>query len=392
MIRTLVAACALAIFVLAPTASAKEPAEVWLTGLAFPTNMAWAPDGTLFFTEKESGDVRVVSPDGKLRESPFAHLDVQGDAERGLLGIALHPRFPDEPWVYVYFTDLESQRNHLVRFRAGGDEATQTQVLLNDLPQAPGYHNGGDLLFGPDGMLYVAVGESHDPARAQDPDDLGGKILRLAPDGSVPPDNPFGPANPVYSIGHRNSFGLCSSPGGEIYETENGPDVDDEINVLEAGGNYGWPEVTGSSGGAYIDPILVFPQPIAITGCASWRGDLVFGSYLESLVRVLVPGEAGSEPVAEVPGGITDLSVGPDGLLYAATSDAIWRLGAPEPGPSPSSAEPAPSPPAQTATATPTPAPGGGGGSAALLPVVAAVVLAAGLLVRSLAGRRIRRG
>lgn len=397
MIRPFAAACSLVLMLSAmPAAAAEVPAEPWLTELSFPTNMAWAPDGRLFFTEKETGDVRVVGADGELEHRPFAHIDVLGDAERGLLGIALHPDFPDEPWVYVYFTDPASSRNRLVRLRAEDDEAVLTQVLLDELPQAPGYHNGGDILFGPDGMLYVAVGESHEPDRAQDPADLGGKILRLVPDGSVPHDNPFGPSNPVYSVGHRNSFGLCASGGSEgtIYETENGPDVDDEINVLQPGGNYGWPITTGNGSGEddpYLGPILVFPQPIAITGCALWRGDLVFGSFGESLVRVFVPGSDGaiSEVLAEVPGGITDLSVGPGGMLYVSTSDAIWRLGIDEQtSPPTTSAQTSSGPPAATPASPAGSTPGGGIPPA--IPIVAALVLAGGLLMRLWSGRRLR--
>ena len=398
MNRTRGIACLLALslplFWLGTTpAVAEEPAEPWLTDLAFPTNMAWAPDGRLFFTEKETGDVRIVSPEGELLDRPFAHLDVQGDSERGLLGIALHPDFASEPWVYVYFTDRASQRNHLVRLMADGDTSSRLEVLIDDLPQAPGYHNGGDLLFAPDGLLYVAVGESHEPDRAQDPGDLGGKILRLEPDGSVPPDNPF--HGPVFSLGHRNSFGLCASPHGVVYETENGPDVDDEINVLQPGGNYGWPDTTGNRGDdydPYIGPILVFPQPIAITGCAVWQGDLVFGSYGESFVRRYVPGSEGaaSEIMAEVPGGITDVTVGPDGLLYVATTDAIWRVGtAPTPTATrnnTSSTSPAPAP----ATSSPPATAGEPGGSTPVIAIAAALVLVAGLIARVWAGRKLR--
>ena len=198
-------------------------------------------------------------------------------------------------------------------------------------PTEAGYHNGGDLVFGADGMLYVTVGDVHDEARAQDVNDLGGKVLRLDPDGSIPPDNPFGPGNPVYSLGHRNSFGICADPETEeLWETENGPSSNDEVNLLRAGGNFGWPEQLGSGGrSGFIDPVLDFPTPIVATGCAVWDGDLYFGAYADGHVRRLeLPAGEGarSRAVARLESGITDLAVGPDGALYVAALDGIHRL------------------------------------------------------------------
>src|SRR5947207_4756321 len=119
------------------------------------------------------------------------------------------------------------------------------------------YHNGGALAFGSDGMLYVTVGESHEPTFAQDPSSIGGKVLRLMSDGSVPPDDPIA-GNPLFTLGHRNSFGICVDPAtGDLWETENGPTSDDEINLLRAGGNYGWPDVMGDGGPeGTIDPVI----------------------------------------------------------------------------------------------------------------------------------------
>jgi glucose/arabinose dehydrogenase len=312
----------------APFAAA-EPAqpEVVIADAAFPTNMALAPDGRLFYTEKETGRVRVVTPGGDLLPEPFVTLPVDGDAERGLLGIALHPDFPAQPWVYLYASDASDGRNRLFRVAANGNIADGApQALLDGLASSAGYHNGGDLAFGTDGMLYLALGEAHDPERAQDPNDLGGKIVRLAPDGSVPPDQPFGGANPVWSIGHRNSFGLCVDPAeGTLYETENGPDVDDEVNVIEPGADYGWPRVTGANGGTGLtDPLLTFPDTIALTGCAVAGGSLLVGSFGESAIRAVTPGR--SRVVAIVPGGITDLQPGPEDTLYVSTGDTIARI------------------------------------------------------------------
>lgn len=295
-------------------------------GLAFPTNMAFAPDGRLFFTEKDTGKVRVIG-DGKLLPRSFASFDVINEGETGLLGIALHPRFELEPWVYVYLSDADTGRNIVVRLRDEDGVGTDQQEIIALLTAQNGYHNGGDLLFAPDDRLYVAVGEVHESDRAQVATDPGGKMLRLEPDGSVPTDNPFGPEIPAFTMGHRNSFGLCADPEtGRIWETENGPDVDDEVNLLRPGRNYGWPLVTGFDGDErFEDPLSVFPDTIALTGCAVWRGDLYVGAFVTGGVyRIASTGTA--EEVASFPAGVTDLQVGPDGRLYVATAAAIHAM------------------------------------------------------------------
>ncbi len=308
------------------------PVRAVAEGLAFPTNLAFAPDGRMFFTEKDTGRVRVIQ-DGRVVPDPFVELPVEGGAERGLLGIALHPAFPHEPWVYLYLSDAADGRNRLVRVRAEGNRGVETEVLLDLLPAVTGYHNGGDLAFGPDGKLYLVTGEAHDPQRAQDPGDLGGKVLRLNPDGTIPPDNPFGPESPVFSMGLRNSFGLCFDPeSGALWETENGPDAWDELNRIEAGANYGWPDHLGPGGGpSYVDPVLAFEEVIVPTGCAFLGGRLYFGDFRGDLheVRPAPPGDpaaAGERVVARLGTGITDVAPGPDGALYVATASSILRV------------------------------------------------------------------
>jgi glucose/arabinose dehydrogenase len=386
MARARLAAAALGAAILTiagmPARAADTPAEPEpiLTQVAIPTNMAFAPDGRLFFTEKETGQVRVVV-DGVLDPAPVATFDVTGDAERGLLGLALDPRFATRPWIYVYYSDAVSGRNLLVRFREDRPGGTP-QVLLTGLESASGYHNGGDLVFGDDGMLYASLGETHDPTRAQDPADLGGKIVRLAPDGAIPSEGPFGPENPVWSYGHRNSFGLCVDPAnGDLWETENGPDRDDELNLIARGGNYGWPEVTGVAGdGGFVDPVAVFPDTVALTGCAVVDGTVYAGAFNDGTLYALPAADRTSGPMrafASFDAGITDVAAGPDGRLYVATSDAIWAIA-----------------PAIRGVAgmsqAPSPAGSGGAEGRPWIAVVAAVVLAFGLALRFAAGRRLR--
>jgi glucose/arabinose dehydrogenase len=323
----------------APPAIARTPGVQRFLEASGPVAMAWTPDGTrLFFDEQATGDIRVAMPDGTVLPRPFAHLDVDtGSSETGLLGIAVHPEFPDQPFVYVYFSDPALGINRLVRFRADGDVADgPPEVLLDGLVTANRYHNGGDLVFGSDGMLYVTVGESHVRNLAQDPNSLGGKVLRLMPDGSVPSDNPIA-GNPSFTLGHRNSFGICLDPGnGDLWETENGPTSDDEINLLRAGSNYGWPMVMGAGGPeGTIDPVIDHVQEVAPTGCAVWRGDLYYGSYLDGAIRRLdLPAGADPQPVAValIDEPVFDLSVGPDDALYVASPSGIWRIGEPPTG------------------------------------------------------------
>jgi len=317
----------------APMATTEEPFRPVARGLEFPTNMAFAPDGRVFFTEKETGRVRILR-DGRVLPGAFVDLDVVGGGERGLLGIALHPEFDARPWVYLYLSDAADGRNRVVRIRADGDRGGAPETVLDGLPAVSSYHNGGDMAFGSDGMLLVVTGEAHDPELAQEPSSPGGKILRVEPDGSVPRDNPFGRRNPVYALGIRNSFGICVSPvTGDVWETENGPDRDDEVNRIEPGANYGWPVQLGPGGEPrFVDPQLVYPDQIVPTGCAvSPDGSsLFFGDYRGVIHRAkLAPPRfsrvSRETALAALPAGVVDVAVAPDRFLWVATPDTLWR-------------------------------------------------------------------
>lgn len=353
--------------------------------------MAFAPDGRLFFTEKNTGRVRIVE-DGRLRKEPFARVPVTDEAESGLLGIALSG-FPDDPFVYLYYSSRETGHNELVRVRAEGNRGTEVQPLRQLLPVSP-YHDGGDMVFGPDGKLYVVVGEAHEPERAQDRDDPGGKVLRLELDGSIPDDNPLGPESPAFSMGHRNSFGLCVDPlSGAIWETENGPQSNDEVNLILPGANYGWPEVLGTAGDErFVDPAIDFPRIIVPTGCAFYphphlgsgsEGALFFGDFNGTLHRALISHQrtrvVRHRPYLEGLGGITDVAVGPDERLYVATTDRILRLPADVPEPAPTT--PAPGPTATATTIPPAPPPEEPGGLPWGWVVGGAAAVAAGVSV-----------
>lgn len=329
---------------------------------------------------------------GRLLPEPFTQVPATSEAESGLLGIALHPDFEEEPWVYLVYSSRESGLNELVRVRADGDRGGRAEPLLR-LPEVSPYHDGGDIAFGPDGLLYVVTGEAHSPERAQDPEDVAGKVLRLEPDGSVP-ENPL--PGPIFSMGHRNSFGVCVDPGtGTVWQTENGPSANDEVNRIEPGGNYGWPTVQGAAGDErFVDPEIDFVDVIVPTGCAIYphghlggqsEGALFFGDYGGTLWRaVLTDGRDAIQRhhrfLTDL-GSITDVLVGPDGRLYVVTNERILRapVDLPRPEPAPSPAAPSPAPPG--AVDVPRVPPGDGGVSWLLLAGIAAAIGAAAAAV-----------
>jgi glucose/arabinose dehydrogenase len=314
-----------------PATASTLPAEPdpWLTDLRFPVNMAWAPDGTLFYAEKELGNVRMVV-DGAVTPEPVAHVDVDVSFETGLLGLAVDPGWPGEPWLYLYYSDATDGINRLIRVRVEDGREVDRETLLDGLPTAAAYHNGGDMVFGPDGMLYLTVGDAHESERAQDPADLGGKVLRITPSGEVPEDNPI-PGTRTFTLGHRNSFGICVEPAtGDLWETENGPGGGDEVNHLVAGANYGWPIGMGPlQDERYTAPFAYFPGTIVPTGCAVWGDHLYVATFGDGLIRRFALDGRTSGIVNGFEHPVFDLTVAPDDRLYAATGDTIWRFDAP---------------------------------------------------------------
>jgi glucose/arabinose dehydrogenase len=222
--------------------------EVVAEDLDTPWALAHAPDGRTPLTERP-GQIRVVDADGTLRSEPWADVAAAEVGESGLMGLALHPDFPTTPHVFVSSTvrdadgDLE---NRLHRLTAKDGSGSDTTTLIEGIP-AGSIHDGSRLRFGPDGYLWMTTGEAGEPDRAQDPDTLAGKVLRLTTDGEAAPGNPNG--SRWYTLGHRNPQGLDFHPEtGVPYVSEHGPENHDEVNRLEAGGNYGWPEHRGPNG------------------------------------------------------------------------------------------------------------------------------------------------
>ncbi len=340
-------------------------AVAWVQGLEVPWSLVFLPDGRALVSERP-GRIRLIR-DGVLQEEPYAVLAaVEGGkgligfilelavgGEGGLMGLALHPDFPEEPYLYAMHTyrGPDGVKNRVIRLEDRGDHGRFDKVIIENIPGGLN-HNGGRIAFGPDGMLYVTTGETFEAQLAADLNSLGGKILRLTPEGKVPEDNPF-PDSPVYSFGHRNPQGLAWHPEtGQLFASEHGPSGEfglrahDEINMIRPGGNYGWPNVVGAPGlKPYADPLVVWKETaVPPAGMAFYDGDLFVavlgrGALIRISLAQLRPGyrvERIERWFAQAPhetrlGRIRDVVAAPDGRLYFLTSNRDGR-GSPRPG------------------------------------------------------------
>jgi aldose sugar dehydrogenase len=315
--------------------------QVVATNLDIPWSLAFTPDGRLFFTERP-GRVRVMQGGQTLATPALVLGDVAAVGEGGLLGLAVHPQFATNGFIYVLYTARlpdGSRENRVVRFREVGNTLGEPMVVLDRMGAAD-IHDGGRIRFGPDGNLYVTMGDMASPSTAQDLASPNGKILRLTDDGGTPSDNPL--PSLVYSYGHRNPQGLDWHPvTRDLWETEHGQTGNDELNLILAGRNYGWPVIEGDQSRAGMEtPVLFFSPAVAPSGAsfytgtaiAGFRGDLFVGTLRgQYLLRArLDPANprriAGTERLLENRfGRIRDVVTGPDGALYFCTSNRDGR-------------------------------------------------------------------
>lgn len=295
-----------------------EPA----TGLGVPWAMALLPDGTLIITERDTAEVKRLV-DGRVEVIGVVEDALSAGGEGGLLGVAVPPDFSDVPRLYLYYTSPTD--NRVVSVSYDGDGLGATAEVLTGIPRAS-IHNGGRIKFGPDGYLYIGTGDASNASHAQDPASLGGKILRVTPEGAPAPGNPFDSA--VYSLGHRNVQGLAWDSAGRLWASEFGPDRDDELNLIVPGGNYGWPLVTGAPGeGEFLDARVVWPSTatsspsgMAIVGDVAYIG----GLRGERLWRVPLADGSVGEPASFFDGTygrLRDTIAGEDGGLLIATNE-----------------------------------------------------------------------
>ena len=311
------------------------------TGLSNPTAMEFAPDGRLFVCQ-QGGQLRVIK-NGVLLSTPFFSLTVDSSGERGLLGIAFDPNFQTNNFVYVYYTALASPRfNRVSRFTANGDvAAANSEVVILQLENLNATnHDGGAIHFGPDGKLYVAVGDNANSANSQTLNNRLGKMLRINADGSIPADNPFfntaaGPNRSIWALGLRNPFTFAFQPGtGRIFINDVGEITWEEINDGIAGANYGWPVTEGpTTDPRFRSPLFSYGHgATTTTGCAiaggtfynpptvqfpgSYVGKYFFADLCTGWIRVLDPSNNTAAGFAAEVHNPVDLKVAADGSLY----------------------------------------------------------------------------
>lgn len=340
------------------TARADVEVETVADGLRHPWGMAFLPDGDLLVTER-TGALRIVR-DGRLVEAPIDGVpEVYSRRQGGLLDVALHPDFESNRLVYLSYAGSEDglANTEVARGRFTGSALEDVEVIFRALPKTRGsLHWGSRLLFAPDGTLYVTLGERYsEMEKAQDPTNHLGTVVRVNDDGTVPEDNPFadgrGGAPEVYTYGHRNVQGIALRPGtDELWTHEHGPKGGDEINILRAGANYGWPAITYGVdySGAVISerteapgmqqPVLHWTPSIAPCGMAfydadlfpEWKGDLFVGSLkFTHLRRLELDGDrvvAQEVLLQDRARRIRDVEIGPDGAIYVLTDHGDGEL------------------------------------------------------------------
>ncbi len=306
--------------------------EVVADNLRIPWEIVFLPDGDLLVTERPGTIQRIH--EGK-KTQVYVIEDVAHIGEGGLLGMALHPKFAENHFIYLYSTyqTKNGLRNKVERYRFEESDLLEKTIIIDHIP-ADQYHNGGRIAFGPDGNLYITTGDSGQSNLAQDTGSLGGKILRLRDDGSIPSDNPFG--NAVYSFGHRNPQGLVWDDEGRLWATEHGRSGIlsgfDELNLIGKGKNYGWPIIQGDAVREGMESPVAqsgSSETWAPAGAAFYKDSIFFGGLRgESLYAAkILDGNRVSLQVyfRQEFGRIRAVTVGPDNYLYITTSNTDGR-------------------------------------------------------------------
>jgi len=327
--------------------------------LEHPWGLAFLPDGRMLVTERP-GRLRVIGRDGKLAPQPISGVPaIAAHGQGGLMDVAIHPRFADNSLIYLSYAARGDGgfSTEVARGRLSGAELQDVQVIFRQLPKSGGgRHFGSRLVFDRAGFLFITLGDRGEQDRAQKPDDHAGSVIRLHDDGRVPKDNPFvgrpGWRPEKYTLGNRNIQGAALHPQtGLLWTHEHGPQGGDEVNVIRAGVNYGWPIITygvnygfgtrigeGTHKAGMAQPLHYWVPSIAPSGMAfytgdrfpRWRGDLFVGALRDQmLVRLRLDGEkvVGEERLLkDAIGRIRDVRSGPDGLLYLLTDEARGML------------------------------------------------------------------
>ncbi len=321
--------------------------ETVAENLQVPWSLAFV-DGDLYFTERK-GQLNVLRKGARQHELVGTIAGVHSAGEGGLMGLTIHPQFSSNAFIYLshtYLDDHERTRNKVVRYTLAERSLTNPRVIIDGLPGA-GVHNGCRIKFGPDKKLYITTGDAAQRVIAQDSTILGGKVLRLNDDGSIPADNPF-PGSPIFSLGHRNPQGIDWQPNSKLTFTAehgpsgfDGPGGGDEVNITESGKNYGWPVVHHQQKAPGMEsPLLEFTPAVAPGGMAfgsnnvlpSFNGNLFVATLRgEHLLRIVFKEDNLREVshterlLEDVYGRLRDVVQGPDGYIYFCTSNRDGR-------------------------------------------------------------------
>lgn len=319
------------------------------TGLNSPVSFTLAPDGQLVYVERHTGWLRFRDLQTGVDQQVHRIGNVNSEGERGAFGVALHPAWPGTPLVYVFATrnTAAGPRNQVLRIRIENGDGVAMKSILS-VPTGPAtQHIGGRIAFGPDKKLYVVIGDNAEPANSQDlTSNLRGKILRLNPDGSTPATNPFD--SPIWAYGLRNSIGFAFDPvTGRLWQQDNGPECNDELNRIVKGANHGWgprqacPNTNNSGPTPRIFPKHTLVDTIGLTGVAfcegcglspELEGDLLVGAVTDGTIRRLDLNAtrsgfaSGPILVVDMPGPVLSMETGPNGDLFFSDFSAIYRL------------------------------------------------------------------
>ena len=299
-----------------------EEPEIVADNLEIPWEIVFLPDGEILVTERP-GRVLLIGED---REG-YVIDEVDHIGEGGLLGMEKHPDFEENGYLYIYMTTDDDNRVDRHLFEDG--EFTRDETIIDNIPVAR-FHNGGRIKFGPDGYLYITTGDAQETDLSQDRDSLAGKILRITDEGEIPEGNPFN--TEIYSYGHRNPQGITWDKEDRLWSTEHGPTARDELNLIEPGKNYGWPEITGDEEAEGMEsPILQSGQDYtwAPTGAIFWDGSIFFTGLRGSAIYEarINAGEVDDFLIhfKEDFGRMRTVSEGPDGMFYVLTNNTDGR-------------------------------------------------------------------
>lgn len=307
--------------------------EILAIDLNTPWELAFLPDSGILIAQRP-GNIKLVK--GNNTKTITSINGVEHVGEGGLLGLALHPKFENNHFVYLYYTYSSNGkiRNQVARYKYDNEQLVRDKTILENIPGAK-FHNGGRVKFGPDGKLYITTGDAQNKPSSQDLSSLAGKILRLNDDGSVPSDNPFN--SPVYSYGHRNPQGLAWDGGGRLWITEHGESAYDEINIIEAGKNYGWPDYRADQAGEGVEPPYIHsgkdtwaPSGAQIKGDTFYfsglRGKAIYSLDIKPDYTLKVqPPKKVKAHLEDKYGRMRIITLGPDGYFYILTNNTDGR-------------------------------------------------------------------